>query len=145
LYFFVHKIKKKLIYDDALDVFAAHGLGGLLGALLTGLFATTDINPGGANGAFYGNGRLFGVQLLACIIALVLSGFVTAVTLLILKKTIGIQVSVPTELEGLDKKYHAEIAYKTDVTTTTIKLDEMKDDDKKEEKDDKKNWDKKKR
>jgi len=110
--FFLTRFKEKLVYDDSLDVFAAHGLGGGLGALLTGLFAQTSINPSGPNGAFYGNPRLFGVQLLACIVAMALSGFVTAACLFILKATpLHIVVSLDTENVGLDKKYHSEKAY----------------------------------
>jgi Amt family ammonium transporter len=112
LSFLLTRFKKKLLYDDALDVMAVHGLGGFSGSLLTGLFATTTINPHGANGLFYGRPVLLAIHLLACVVAAVYASAITAATLAILKFTHGIQVTESTEEAGLDHKYHREKAYK---------------------------------
>jgi len=112
LAFLMTRFKEKVVFDDAVDVMAAHGLGGFSGAMLTGLFATQSINPSGPNGAFYGNPLLLAIQLLACVVAAAVAAIVTAIVLIILKYTIGIQVSDKTEHSGLDMKYHAETAYK---------------------------------
>jgi len=113
--FLVTRFKGKFAFDDAVDVLAAHGLGGFLGAMLTGLFATQTINPTGPNGMFYGNPIQLAVQFLACVMAGLVSAGITALTLFILKYTLKIQVTEDTELKGLDEKYHSEIAYKEEI------------------------------
>jgi len=118
--YFAVLLKRKLqergyfsFFDDSLDVFCGHGLGGSIGALLTGLFATKEVNPLGNDGAFYGNGRQFGVQLLAVIVSAGYSVLVTSIIMIILKYTMGIRVSEAKEIEGLDKAVHGEKAYGT--------------------------------
>jgi len=124
--FLLTRFKEKLVFDDAVDVLAAHGLGGFIGAMLTGVFASTDINPGGPNGAIYGNPLQVAIQFLACVVAGALACAVTAIVFVVLKYTIGIQVTEDTEHEGLDKKYHAENAYNINGDGEHIDLHEIR-------------------
>ena len=105
------KLKPYLLYmvDDSLDVFYCHGIGGIVGALLTGLFASKDVN-GLVDGAFFGNGKLLGYQIAAVLITVVHSMIMTAVILIVLKKTIGLQF----EGENIDESLHGHKP-KTDV------------------------------
>jgi len=110
-------LKKMLGYDDALDAFGVHAVGGIIGAILTGVF----VNPalGGAGYVVDGwIGPSFGydagqiwIQVKAVAIAVVWSAVVSAVTLFILDKTIGLRVTEEQEREGLDIAEHGEQAY----------------------------------
>ncbi len=97
--------------DDSLDVWAVHGIGGTVGAFGTGVFATLLVNPGGANGLFYGNPAQVGIQLIDIAWVWVYSFVVTSLILLAIKKTIGLRVSAKEEEEGLDVTQHGEKAY----------------------------------
>jgi len=97
--------------DDTLDVFACHGLGGVSGAILTGVFATESINPAGANGLLYGNSSLLWAQLVGVMAAAVLATAGTATILLLLKVTMGLRPTHEDEMLGLDATEHAESAY----------------------------------
>jgi Amt family ammonium transporter len=97
--------------DDALDVFGVHGIGGILGALLTGVFATKAINPAGADGLLFGNPGQLGVQALAVVVAIVYSAGVTWGLLKLVDLTIGLRVSKDEEQQGLDTTQHGEVAY----------------------------------
>jgi len=112
---FAVKIKFKAGFDDALDVVGVHFVGGLVGSLLTGLFANPAFFPDTApfeEGLFYGGGlHLFGEQLLANGAAIVWSFAITTVIMLVLKATIGVRVSQEEEVMGLDLVEHAETAY----------------------------------
>ncbi|HLE20459.1 MAG TPA: ammonium transporter [Vicinamibacteria bacterium] len=110
-FFFVAVIKVKLGYDDSLDVFGVHGIGGIWGALATGLWASTEINPAGANGLFYGNPGLVLIQLKAVLATAIFSGIVTFVLLKILDSVTGIRVSEQDERIGLDLTQHREAGY----------------------------------
>ncbi|MEW6101938.1 MAG: ammonium transporter [Candidatus Omnitrophota bacterium] len=104
-------IKPKFGYDDSLDAFGVHGIGGILGTLATGLFASTAINPAGANGLFLGNPRQFLIQL-AGISAVV--GYTFLATFIIYKFVeifLGMRVKEKEELMGLDLTQHHESAY----------------------------------
>ncbi len=115
--FFVFIVKSKLGYDDALDAFGVHGIGGIIGALGTGIF----VNPrfGGTGVYDYVANKVgdfdataqFISQLWAVGTALVWSGVVSLVVLLLLKFTIGIRASKNAEEEGLDIADHGEAAY----------------------------------
>jgi Amt family ammonium transporter len=107
------KLKFKAGFDDALDVVGVHFVGGLVGSLLTGLFANPDFFGGGfEEGLFYGGGlSLFGEQALANLAAIVWSFVVTYVIMVALKATIGVRVSEEAEVQGLDLAEHAETAY----------------------------------
>jgi Amt family ammonium transporter len=106
------RLKFKLRYDDSLDVLGVHGVGGLVGMVLLGLFATRAVDPAGANGLFEGGGaHLLGVEVLAAAVAV---GFCFAMTFVIAKAVdlvMGLRVSADVEFDGLDLAQHAETAY----------------------------------
>jgi Amt family ammonium transporter len=104
-------MKGRLGYDDALDVVGVHCVGGTLGALATGLLATTVINAGGANGLFYGNAKLLAIQALAVAAVLVYSFVVSYGLLKALDKLMGLRVSREDEMMGLDLSEHGEAGY----------------------------------
>ena len=110
-YLFVTVVKPRLGYDDALDAFGVHGIGGIWGALATGLFATTTVNAAGANGLFYGNPVLLWIQLKAVLVTLVYSGVVSYVLLKIVDKIIGLRAGEQAERIGLDLVDHRETGY----------------------------------
>jgi Amt family ammonium transporter len=110
-YLFAVVIKAKLGYDDALDAFGVHGIGGIWGALATGLFATKAVNAAGADGLFYGNPAQFLVQLKAVLVTMVWSGVVTWVVLKLVDVTVGLRASERDERIGLDLTDHRESAY----------------------------------
>ncbi len=99
-------LKRMLGYDDSLDVFAVHGLGGITGAILTGVFAVEAI--GGTPGALEGNVGQILIQLQGILATIIYSGGVSAIILYILKATIGIRVEEDEEREGLDIRLHGE-------------------------------------
>ena len=103
--------KSKLGYDDALDVVGVHGVGGLWGALATGLFASTAINPGGADGLFFGNASLLFIQAEGALATIAYSVVVTFIILKGIDLTIGLRVSAEDEQQGLDLSQHSEIGY----------------------------------
>ncbi|MCP4756799.1 MAG: ammonium transporter [Proteobacteria bacterium] len=108
------RIKSLFGFDDSLDAFGVHGIGGIAGALLTGLFATKLVNPGGANGVFYdtagGWGLLF-EQVFAVGFTAVYAAVLTLVLAFVIDKTMGLRVSRDTEIQGLDRVLHGEQAY----------------------------------
>jgi len=104
-------LKGRLGYDDSLDVVGVHFVGGLFGALATGLFATKAVNPAGADGLFYGNPGLFAVQALAAGVAMVYAFCVSYGLLLLLDKTLGLRVDPEHESMGLDLSQHGEAGY----------------------------------
>ena len=104
-------LKYKYGYDDSLDAFGVHGVGGLAGALLTGVFAQKVLNEAGNDGALFGNVHQLGVQVVA---SLATGGYAAIVTwglLLLLDKTIGLRVDEAEEREGLDQTQHGEEGY----------------------------------
>jgi len=96
--------------DDSLDVFSCHGLGGIVGAFLTGVFATKLANPGGGDGLLAGNAAQVGVQALAILTTLVFAGVGTAVLLWLVQATLGARAGVREQLSGLDVSEHGEAA-----------------------------------
>ena len=105
-------LKNKFGFDDALDVVGVHLVGGVLGALLIGFFATKLTNSAGTNGAFYGGGwSLLGKQAIAVAAVVAYSFIVTYILAQILDKTVGLRVSEEDEVSGLDLSQHAETAY----------------------------------
>lgn len=103
--------KSKIGYDDSLDVVGVHGIGGLWGALATGLFASTAINPGGADGLFFGNAKQFGIQAMDAGITIVYSVVVTFIILKAIDLVVGLRVNTDEEVQGLDITQHSEIGY----------------------------------
>jgi Amt family ammonium transporter len=103
--------KYKYGYDDSLDAFGVHGVGGLVGALLTGVFAQKVLNDAGADGLLEGHAKQLGVQALACGVS---GGYAALMTWGLLKaidKWIGLRVTVADEREGLDTSQHGEEGY----------------------------------
>lgn len=112
-YFAVSVIKPKFGYDDALDAFGCHGVGGIWGGIATGLFASKQVNPAlGFDGLVFGDVRLLGAQLLAILVTIALAVVGTLVCVAIVKLCVGsLRVSVHEEHMGLDISQHGERAY----------------------------------
>ena len=108
-YFMVSSVKAKLGYDDALDVMGVHGGGGILGSILTGIFA--DPKVGGVAGLFYGNPKLLLNQILGVIVVVIYVAIVTAIIFGIIKAIMPVRASEREEMAGLDIPYHGERAY----------------------------------
>ena len=104
-------LKWKLRYDDALDVVGVHGIGGVLGALLTGVFATTAVNAAGANGLLAGNPALLVNQVIAVLVTIVYSFVVSYIILRVVAALVGLRVSAEDEQVGLDLSQHSEAGY----------------------------------
>lgn len=104
-------LKPRLRYDDSLDAFGIHGVGGTTGALLTGVFASKVVNPAGAEGLLYGGFHLFGVQLLAIVTTWLYAAAVTAVIVKALDVFMGLRVREEEEITGLDITLHGESGY----------------------------------
>jgi len=109
-YFAVAVLKHKLGYDDALDVFGIHGVAGILGAVLTGVFADPSINEAG-KGLLYGNPGQVLIQALAVVITIIYDAIATFVILMVAKALTGLRVSPEEEIAGLDSSQHREKAY----------------------------------
>ena len=99
-------LKNAFGYDDSLDVFAIHGLGGIVGAILTGVFAVSAV--GGASGLIEGNGGQVLTQLYGVAVTVVYSAVATYVILMVLKAVMGLRVSEDEEREGMDIRQHGE-------------------------------------
>ena len=114
-YFMVVKVKAIFGYDDSLDAFGVHGAGGTMGAILTGVFANSIINPifgaGKATGLLEGNGHQLLNQLVGIAIAWTISIVGTLVILFVVDKLIGLRVTEDQEREGLDLSQHGEEGY----------------------------------
>ena len=110
-YLAVVVVKGRLGYDDSLDAFGVHGIGGMLGALLTGFWATTVINPAGADGVFHGNGKLLLWQFVALVVCAAYSFILSYGLLKLVDKVVGLRVSEENEGIGLDLTQHSESAY----------------------------------
>ena len=105
-------IKPKFKYDDALDAFGVHGMGGIIGSILTGVFATRCVTgEGGAEGALYGDWHQLWVQTVATLVSIAFSVVVTYILYVLVDKTIGMRVCRRVEEEGLDIYEHGESAY----------------------------------
>ena len=102
-------------YDDSLDVIGIHGTGGIVGSVLTGIFATVLINPDGANGLLYGSFKLFNAQIVSTIASIAFSFLGTILILYIIDKISGLRVSEFEEMQGLDISQHGENAYRLQI------------------------------
>jgi Amt family ammonium transporter len=124
-YLMVAKVKARLGYDDSLDAFGVHGAGGTLGALLTGVFASSAVNPifkdaqGNtiASGVLEGNAHQLLNQFVGVVIAWALAAVGTLIILKIVDATIGLRVSEEHEIQGLDLSQHGEEGYYWEVST----------------------------
>ncbi|MGE5820918.1 MAG: ammonium transporter [Deltaproteobacteria bacterium] len=104
-------LKPRLGYDDSLDVVGVHGVGGIWGALATGLFASKAVNPAGNDGLFFGNPGQLWIQIVSIVATLVLAIVGTFIILSILKAVTGLRVAQDEERMGLDLSQHNERAY----------------------------------
>ncbi len=109
--YFAVMLKNKMKWDDALDVWGVHGVGGVLGSILLGVFATKAINPAGADGLLYGGAGFFGKQLVAVAIASAYGFIFTYLMLALINKFTPVRVSEDIERAGLDEGLHGERAY----------------------------------
>ena len=103
--------KNRMHLDDALDVWGVHGVGGVLGCIATGLFATKVWNSAGANGLFFGGTTFFLVETLSVIITAAYAFGFSYTALWLIDKVIKVKVTEAEELEGLDEALHGETAY----------------------------------
>jgi Amt family ammonium transporter len=104
-------IKPRLRYDDSLDTFGVHGVGGTVGALLTGVFASKLINSAGNDGLLAGNPKQVVTQLIGVVATVVYAAVVTFIILKVLDAVVGLRVKEQAEEEGLDITQHGELAY----------------------------------
>ena len=104
------KLKNKMGWDDALDVWGVHGVGGLLGTILLGLFATKAINPNGADGLFFGGTDFFMKELIAVVGTSIYAFIFTYLMLVLINKITRVKVTAEEEEQGLDSSYHGETA-----------------------------------
>ncbi len=109
--YFAIQLRSRSRLDDSLDVFSCHGLAGVGGALLTGVFATKLANPGGNDGLFAGNAGQMLVQLYAVLAAVLIAAVGTIVILAIVRATFGTRARIADEMTGLDLSEHGEEAY----------------------------------
>ncbi len=104
-------VKPRLGYDDSLDAFGVHGIGGIWGALATGLFASKVINPAAADGLFFGNPKQFLIQLIAVGVTVAYSFVATIILYKVVDWVVGMRVTEKDEIMGLDLTQHNENAY----------------------------------
>ena len=109
-FFAVAKMKPMFGYDDTLDAFGIHGIGGTIGAILTGVFADPAINEAG-KGLLYGNPIQVWIQVKAVAVTLLYSGLMTLIIFTVLKAIVGIRADAEEEYVGLDESQHGEKAY----------------------------------
>lgn len=111
-YFFMSTVKKHFGYDDALDAFGCHGIGGVWGGIATGIFASRAINPAARwDGLLYGDYHLFGAQLLSILVTIALAIVGTVICASLVKFFVPLRVSEKEERIGLDQSQHGENAY----------------------------------
>ena len=111
-FYMVAVVKPRLGYDDTLDAFGVHGIGGIVGSVLTGVFATQFISgPEGPSGALYGDWHQLWVQVLATVISIAFSAVMTWILFRVTDRLAGIRVDKRVEEEGLDIYEHGESAY----------------------------------
>ena len=108
-YIFATGVKRALGYDDSLDVFGVHAIGGIIGAILTGVFAVEAI--GGTAGLLEGNFAQVGIQVWGVMATIIWSAVATFVILMVLKAIMGIRVTDTQEMQGLDLALHDESLY----------------------------------
>ena len=110
-YIAVAVIKSKLGYDDSLDAFGVHGVGGTIGTIATGLFAEKAVNAAGADGLLFGNLHQFGVQFLMLVVTIAFAAIMTFIIYRIVDAAIGMRVEEKNEIIGLDLTKQSEAAY----------------------------------
>jgi len=103
--------KNRFGYDDSLDVVGIHGVGGVIGLLVTGLLSNAAINPAGADGLFFGNPGQLGIQCIAILVTVVYTFALSYLLLRLVDKIFGLRVDLRDERSGLDLTQHEETAY----------------------------------
>ena len=109
--FYAVQFKNKMKWDDALDVWGVHGIGGVLGSILLGVFASKAVNAAGADGVLFGNSSFFWKQLVAVVAASIYGFVFTYIMLIVINFFTPVRVSEESELAGLDVAIHGEKAY----------------------------------
>jgi Amt family ammonium transporter len=109
--YFAVNLKNRLKWDDALDVWGVHGVGGVVGVICLGIFANLGMNDAGANGLIHGNPALVGIQLLAIVVTITYSFGLSFIILKLLDKVMGLRVDDESEQIGLDLTEHGEAGY----------------------------------
>ncbi|MFM2304416.1 MAG: hypothetical protein RLZZ135_1828, partial [Cyanobacteriota bacterium] len=109
--FFAVSLRAKLKFDDSLDTFPVHGVGGTVGAILTGIFATKTVNPAGADGLLYGDASLIVKQVIAVVITYIIAAVGTFIIIKILSLVMDLRVKPEAEYQGLDINEHGEEGY----------------------------------
>jgi Amt family ammonium transporter len=104
-------MKMRFNLDDSLDVVGIHGVGGLLGTICLGLFASTAVNPGGVDGLFYGNPGQLVAQIIGAVVVAVYAFGVSWLIFKAIDATIGLRLSEESEVAGMDSTEHSETAY----------------------------------
>lgn len=112
--FYAVSFKHKLQIDDALDTYPVHGVGGTVGAILTAIFATTQVNAAGKDGVLRGNFGELMIELIAIAIAYAIAGIGTWIILKIIDATVGLRVKEEAEYQGLDINEHGEEGYNSE-------------------------------
>jgi Amt family ammonium transporter len=112
--FYAVSFKHKLQVDDALDTYPVHGVGGTVGAILTAIFATTEVNTTGKDGVLRGNYGQILVEIAAVAVAYVIAAAGTWIILQIIDRTIGLRVREEAEYQGLDINEHGEEGYNSE-------------------------------
>ena len=110
-YFASTSLKRKLGYDDSLDVFGVHGVGGIVGAILTGVFSSATFGGSGIDGTI--SSQVL-AQMIGVIVTIVYCGSVSYIILKVIDKTMGLRVSEEQESDGLDITLHGERGYNLD-------------------------------
>jgi Amt family ammonium transporter len=113
-------LKSRFRYDDSLDAFGVHGVGGAVGALLTGVFASTAFNEAGKDGLLAGNPGVLVTQAIGVVAAAAYAAVVTFIILKVIDAVIGLRVSSDEEREGLDAALHGESGYTLGTTTSHV-------------------------
>lgn len=109
--FLAVSMKGRLKLDDSLDVVGIHGVGGIVGSLALGVFASTAVNPGGVDGLLFGNPHALWIQFVGVVVVSVYAFVISWALFYGLEKTMGMRLSEESEVEGLDSAEHAETAY----------------------------------
>ena len=112
-------LKERLGYDDSLDAFGIHGIGGMWGAIATGLWATTTVNPDGANGLFYGETNLFFAQIISIGVAIIFAVIGSTILYKIVNAVTELRADENEEINGLDITEHGERGYNVGLFTGT--------------------------
>ncbi len=110
-YIMITYVKEKFAYDDSLDVFGCHGMGGVWGALMTGVFCTTAVNPAGADGVLAGNAAQMIPQITGILVAMAIAVVVTTILVKLVGAVMPFRATTSEEAQGLDLLEHGERAY----------------------------------